>query len=445
MAPSEQPGIATIAKSVTMIAKSVSEIQNKMKDLEERFSEHEASICESTIRDVNSRKKTADFWRAYKALVSVLRALNVMTIPEADNREGRDNQEKQTGAFNEKGNRSNGRRWLKTIALALSDMETVASYVTQDEISMMSKPTDFIKIENNQSHDCDLDENGTTLRSLRQLLVEKDKQLQKILQETRYHSELMQKRNRRWVQLQIFWLLLVLSGIFVWAKHELAIAMVDNTMMRLSRNDVLLDVKLLKNDETEQDIGTSVSKLPKYPDSFCGDDEDDCANEQIFNRDVENSDNWMGRNKNDTMASPSNELNVDYSPSFISTFDKDVDTVDEDDHTPNNDINGELSLIQTRSWIEQGICDELSDMMYCPEKRSSISDARIKRLIHLDQRDIQTLHRMMVRRQVFTAIGVAVAMTLPKIAPHVFKLNLAQVLSLSFWKSLMEFLTVLIQ
>jgi hypothetical protein len=83
--------------------------------------------------------------------------------------------------------------------------------------------------------------------------------------------------------------------------------------------------------------------------------------------------------------------------------------------------------------------------MYCPEKRSSISDARIKRLIHLDQRDIQTLHRMMVRRQVFTAIGVAVAMTLPKIAPHVFKLNLAQVLSLSFWKSLMEFLTVLIQ
>ena len=38
------------------------------------------------------------------------------------------------------------------------------------------------------------------------------------------------------------------------------------------------------------------------------------------------------------------------------------------------------------------------------------------------------MHKEMIRRQVFTAISFAVAMTLLKIAPRILKINLAQVL-----------------
>ena len=46
----------------------------------------------------------------------------------------------------------------------------------------------------------------------------------------------------------------------------------------------------------------------------------------------------------------------------------------------------------------------------------------------MDSMDRAAMHKEMIRRQVFTAISFAVAMTLPKIAPRIFKIHLAQVL-----------------
>jgi hypothetical protein len=262
----------------------------------------------------------------------------------------------------------------------------------------------------------------------------------------------MQKRSRRWVQLQLFSFILVAGGFYIWTKHEFGISnswekgkdMVDKTMTDISRYDVLRDERILKNEDTERDIAESVSHASHYSTSNCAGYGDDCADNQNFDGNVTDSNVWKVRYENNTMGSQSDKLNVHRAPSFIPTTIKDIDPVHEDFDIA-QDMKGELSFVKTRSWIEQGICDELSDMISCPEKQNSVSYTPRKRLSHSDPRDIQTLQRMMVRRQVFTAIGVAMAMTLPQIAPHIFKLNLAQVLSISFWKSLMEFLTVFIQ
>mmetsp|Transcript_4938 Transcript_4938/g.9423 ORF Transcript_4938/g.9423 Transcript_4938/m.9423 type:complete len:481 (+) Transcript_4938:135-1577(+) len=468
MPPSEQPGVVTIAKSVAMIAKTLSEIKKRLKDLEERFSGHEGSICESAgSRGFHARTRKADFWRTYKALVSVTRALNVVMTPDADNAEQNGNDEKRTRGFNDvskhnKANQIDGSNWLKNIALALSDMETVASYVTQDEMSTasntLSKPADYIKIENSHSNSGEIDETGTssmdinhtTLKALRQLLLEKDEQLQKFLQETKYHSEVMQRRSRRWAQMQFFLFIVVTAGFYIWAKQEFEVhngwetgrGIHDNVMTEISHNGVLHD-HIVKHDETERDIVESVSYVLNYCESYydgCG---DRCADDHKFDSNITINDKTGGY-KNSTMPSQIDELNVHESQSFVPASSSDINTSHENGDATNNDVKGE-SVKTTRSWIEKGICDELSDMMFCPERQSSVSQTRRKRLSHLDPRDIQTLQRMMVRRQVFTAIGVAMAMTLPQMAPHIFKLNLAQVLSISFWKSFMEFLTVFIQ
>jgi hypothetical protein len=443
LAPSEELGVATIAKSVTMIAKTVSEIQKRLNDLEDRLNQYEASIGESNSRGVQSKTKKTEFWRAYKALVSVIRVLNRIMTPEADNAEHLENDDKRRDVF---GSSNNSSRLFKSIALALSDMETVASYVTQDEMSTatttLSKPADYICCEIDENRASSIDPNNhSTLRSLRQLLVEKDKQLQKILQETRKHSDSMQKRSRRWVQIQMFSFLLVLGGLYFWTKHEFTISMggdaLGDTMTGLSHNNIPRDDQSIKLDEIEQHMEKNVSHYPTYPET---------ADQNVHSNITDSNNDLTNGNEHDTISFPNVKVNKDVTPNFVSTVSKNTETANDDKiPTLRHDMNGELSFVKTRSWIEQGICDELSDMMHCPEKQSSVSRARRKRLSHLDQRDMQILQKMMIRRQVFTAIGVAAAMTLPKIAPHVFKFNLAQVLSLSFWKSLMEFLTVLIQ
>lgn len=438
MVPSEELGVATIAKSVTMIAKTVSEIQKRLNDLEDRLNQYEALIGESTSRGVQSKTKKTEFWRAYKALVSVVRALNRVMTPEAEDAEHLENDDKRRDVF---GSSNNSSRWFKTIALALSDMETVASYITQDEMSTatttLSKPADYICCEIDENRASSIDPNNhSTLRSLRQLLVEKDKQLQKILQETRKHSDSMQKRSRRWVQIQMFSFLLVLGGLYFWTKHEFTFSMEGDTMACLSLHDIPRDDQSIKLDEIEQHMEKNVSHYPTYPET---------GNQNVHSNGTDSNNDLTNGNGNDPISFPNAQVNENITPSFVSTVTKNIESADDKIPTLRHDMKGELSFVKTRSWIEQGICDELSDMMHCPEKQSSASRARRKRLSHLDQRDMQILQKMMIRRQVFTAIGVAAAMTLPKIAPHVFKFNLAQVLSLSFWKSLMEFLTVLIQ
>merc|ERR1712038_1089092 len=128
---------------------------------------------------------------------------------------------------------------------------------------------------------------------------------------------------------------------------------------------------------------------------------------------------------------------------------------------------------QGRNPFEILLCEELSDMVNCSgEKKGNhgsqnISAGTTKLIsrqstkpfsalvssskensnptIAITEIDLKTLQRRIVKRQIFTAIAVAIIMALPQVAPHIFTFKLRSVLSIKFWRSFMEFLTVALQ
>lgn len=449
---SDHSGIAAIAKSVAALAKAVSETQKSLKDIEKRLIDHENSVCSS--RDLsNVREKKADFWRAYRALISIMRVLKVI-VPEATTEENKslaDQKENKMGT--NKSDQTKGSQLLRSLALALTDMETVASYVTQDDLSTatLSKPTDYVKIEIPPSQ-CGADEHVRstmdTNAALRQRLSEKEEELQKLMQETKQQADFIQKHNRRWVQVQVLSLFVLLGGIYIGNKFEfrqnnvflqrhenagqVKYPSMDNmtAVDNFGNNNILHENQAIKPDGNKTHMSIDVEKSQEGHNLQHGDTD---GNHVVA----------FGNEGNATKSIFKNATGVtDDSPKFIS---QSLDNIDLNHMNPDPSHDSKQKPVprNNRSWLEQGICDELNGMIYCPEKRDIFR--RRRKLDHLHSNDIQTMNKMMIRRQVFTAIGVAAAMTFPKIAPHIFKINLAQLLSLSFWKSLMEFLTIVIQ
>ncbi len=138
--------------------------------------------------------------------------------------------------------------------------------------------------------------------------------------------------------------------------------------------------------------------------------------------------------------------------------------------TKSSNVNTKMSQRQGRSWVEILLCEEFEDMMNCTDKRSKLEGFgknayttkssspqngpftslvtpkdNTNPTITITQIDLKTLQRRIMKRQIFTAIGVAIIMALPQIAPHIFTFKLRSVLSIRFWRSLMEFLTVAMQ
>mmetsp|Transcript_17984 Transcript_17984/g.27274 ORF Transcript_17984/g.27274 Transcript_17984/m.27274 type:complete len:233 (-) Transcript_17984:63-761(-) len=170
------------------------------------------------------------------------------------------------------------------------------------------------------------------------------------------------------------------------------------------------------------------------------DDDDDDANLEIENAGIVAS--------NEAIISQ-DDMNMD----------KDSETIIGNGHNPLHQDNVEertdiTPLDSSRGWIETSLCVELSDMMDCThskKKKDRHSNSSISGhttagdLILPAGLDLKTFRRSMIKRQIFTAIGVAIIMAMPQIIPQMLAFKLKSILSIPFWRSLMEFLTVAMQ
>jgi hypothetical protein len=467
----ESVGIAHVANSVTTLARAVKDLQQQMETLEERISDQEASS--SFVNGTNARKKKAEFIRAYNAVISIMKALKIM--PEmkdymANQGNGtRDGSEQQPPTATP----DKSAHLLRTIALTLTDMETVASYVSQDEVStaeetIFSRPADFVKIEHSDSPN-EIEERlsrSKEIDALKDFLITKDEQMQAFVVETKLQTHLLGKKSNRWIQVQLFCIILFLGvmridlfsnllsdKIFQQKNIHFADRWKKDTPLN-KRNLNLINEDRPESVEDERYINYNVSGHDARQDPILGSD-NILAAPMIA---VEEKDT-IHESRKESIKALVIETAIHepiYAEKKISTANETEEIVfeledalieraiqDNKNKKYLREDNTKQLITIERSWLEENLCEEFSDMMQCAEKKVVLNQK--DRLSHMQTKDVRSLQRMMVRRQVFTAISVAAAMTLPKIAPHVFKINLAQILSLSFWRSLMEFITVLIQ
>jgi len=195
----------------------------------------------------------------------------------------------------------------------------------------------------------------------------------------------------------------------------------------------------LFNDNETEDMSQEPSSVSENPHSIPVvevDSKVEATTHKIMKASTSNDDDAVAITEESVAASTINE--TDDTMSELLVPDGNINSIQNiASESTGGDRNTRHVLTIKRGWLEKNLCEEFSDMMQCAKTRTVIN--------HTSREIPKSMHRILIRRQVFTAIGVAAAMTLPKIAPHIFKINLAQVLSLSFWKSLMEFVTLLIQ
>jgi len=504
-------GMAHIAKSVTTLAKAVSDLQKQMKTLEERISDQEAST--NFTNGIQARKKKREFLRAYNAVISIMKALKIM--PEmkdfiANEVDGttRDSPNQQSPSAVPIKNA----QLLRTIALTLSDMETVASYVTQDDVSTaeastMSRPADFVKIEHYDSTN-QMEEKpmrSKELDSLKELLIAKDEQMHALMLETKLQTQMLDKKSSRWIQIQFLSILFLLGAMCmgnssdfllqkIFERIDLNTVNSTNEMAPMDsielsgldnfpKEDIEYEHAAHFNDNGTEDVSQEPSIVSENRHTIPVvevDSEVEAMTHKITNASTVNDNEVIAiaHESSDTSTVNDKEAVAIYHEiTNVSTInDNDAvakaeesmaaSTTNETDDTiseflePDENVNAIQNIASEstggernarhfftikRSWLEKNLCEELSDMMQCAETRTVIYHTTRERPNKAKTKDVQSMHRMMIRRQVFTAVGVAAAMTLPKIAPHIFKINLTQVLSLSFWRSFMEFVTEIIQ
>ena len=459
-------GIAHIAKSVTTLAKAISDLQKQMKILEERLSDQEASTAFTT--GIQARKKKSEFLRAYNAVISIMKALKIMPemkdfiANEVDGTRDSPNQQFPSAVPNKNA------QLLRTIALTLSDMETVASYVSQDELSTaeastLTRPADFVKIEHydspNQIEETSM--RSKELDSLKKLLIAKDEQMHALMLETTLQTQMLDKKSSRWIQIQFLSILFLLGAMYMGNSSDFLLQNIferiglntdsnTNTMApvnsievsaldNLPKEDIEYERAAHFNDNETEDMSQEPSTVSENPHSIPVvevDSKVEATTRKIMKASTFNDDDAVAITEESVAASTINE--TDDTMSELLVPDGNVNSIQNiASESTGGDRNTRHVLTIKRGWLEKNLCEEFSDMMQCAKTRTVIN--------HTSREIPKSMHRILIRRQVFTAVGVAAAMTLPKIAPHIFKINLAQVLSLSFWKSLMEFVTLLIQ
>lgn len=467
----EGVGIANIAKSVTTLAQAVSDLQGQLRVIEQRLSEYE------TIRVINSerdaRRKKAEFVKAYKAVVAIMKQLTAL-------KEQKTIHEEETNTScqhsNSSFNTDRNAQLLRNIAMTLSEMESVASYVTRDDISTaaastISRPADYVKIERTDSpHDTCDKSTSEDIDALKQLLLEKDEQMKNMLQETKLQSELLSNRSFRWIQIQSITIMLVVGGILVGNNydffqnlngvsvdvsatqernikghlkeplHETFETTTESAESKKTKGHVLVELEEFVNEIEDKVVNADSEDDPNPPELMNPSDqmktiENSTYNELTMDSTEENDevDSIMNMEQSDEVnVLDAKEVESPIAPQEVKNDDEIAEQANS--HKPREDI-------ISRSWLERELCDELDDMMDC--SREKVQSRNVMK--NLKSKDVQSLQRLMIKRQIFTALGVAAAMTLPKIAPHIFKISLKQILSISFWRSLMEFLTVLFQ
>ena len=461
--PSESDGvgIANIAKSVTTLAQAVSDLQGQLRTIEQRLSEYESTRVINSERD--ARRKKAEFVKAYKAVVAIMKQLTALKEQKTIHEEETNTTCQHT---NSSFNTDRNAQLLRNIAMTLSEMESVASYVSRDDISTaaastISRPADYVKIERTDSpHDTCDKSTSEDIDALKQLLLEKDDQMKNMLQETKLQSELLSNRSFRWIQIQSITIMLVVGGILIGNNynifqnlnnvsidvstsqerkieghskeplHETLETTTESAKSQKTEGHVLVELEEVVN-EIDEVVNADFEDQPNPPESLN-------SSEQIKTM-VNNTYNELKMDSTENNDEV-NEVNV-LAAAKVESLNITQEVKNGDEKVEQANVDKLQQDIISRSWLERELCDELDDMMDCSKEKVQSRNV----MKSLKSTDVQSLQRLMIKRQIFTALGVAAAMTLPKIAPHIFKISLKQILSISFWRSLMEFLTVLFQ
>lgn len=462
--PSESDGvgIANIAKSVTTLAQAVSDLQGQLRTIEQRLSEYESTRVINSERDV--RRKKAEFVKAYKAVVAIMKQLTALKEQKTIHEEETNTTCQHT---NSSFNTDRNAQLLRNIAMTLSEMESVASYVSRDDISTaaastISRPADYVKIERTDSpHDTCDKSTSEDIDALKQLLLEKDEQMKNMLRETKLQSELLSNRSFRWIQIQSITIMLVVGGILIGNNynlfqnlnnvsidvsttqerkieghskeplHETLETTTESAESQKNEGHVLVELEEVVNEIEDEVVNADFEDEPNPPESLN-------SSEQIKTM-VNNTYNELKMDSTENNDEV-NEVNV-LAAAKVESLNATQEVKNGDEKVEQANVDKLQQDIISRSWLERELCDELDDMMDCSKEKVQSRNV----MKSLKSTDVQSLQRLMIKRQIFTALGVAAAMTLPKIAPHIFKISLKQILSISFWRSLMEFLTVLFQ
>lgn len=459
---SEGVGIANIAKSVTTLAQAVSDLQGQLRVIEQRLSEYESTRVINSERD--ARRKKAEFVKAYKAVVAIMKQLTALKEQKTIHEEETNTTCQHT---NSSFNTDRNAQLLRNIAMTLSEMESVASYVSRDDISTaaastISRPADYVKIERTDSpHDTCDKSTSEDIDALKQLLLEKDEQMKNMLQETKLQSELLSNRSFRWIQIQSITIMFVVGGILIGNNynlfrnlndvsidvsttqerkieghskeplHETLETTTERAESQKNEGHVLVELEEVVNEIEDEVVNADFEDEPNPPESLN-------SSEQVKTM-VNNTCNELKMDSTENNDEV-NEVNV-LAAAKVESLNATQEVKNGDEKVEQANVDKLQQDIISRSWLERELCDELDDMMDCSKEKVQSRNV----MKSLKSTDVQSLQRLMIKRQIFTAFGVAAAMTLPKIAPHIFKISLKQILSISFWRSLMEFLTVLFQ
>lgn len=118
---------------------------------------------------------------------------------------------------------------LRSIARTLSDMETVASFATQEDdfstaeaSTLYARPADYVKVE---VRTCNGIQNNVDVKSisspvfgdtetLKQILNAKDEQMLKLMEETKLQTQLLRKKNTWWGLANLASMMLLFGGMY---------------------------------------------------------------------------------------------------------------------------------------------------------------------------------------------------------------------------------------
>jgi hypothetical protein len=175
--------LTIVANSVSHLAKLVSDLQSQLKQLDARLSSQETE----SLANYNQKKRD-DFKDAYKGLVSIVRTLKMVPeIQDATRNLSSSHYQSSSGA-------DKSTNLLRTIAMTLNDVDTVASYVSNDDISLREDVPQAVQFNSND------------VEAMRQKLYEKEQQMEQMRNENaarleRLEEELLQRRPKsHWTQ-----------------------------------------------------------------------------------------------------------------------------------------------------------------------------------------------------------------------------------------------------
>jgi hypothetical protein len=386
--------LTMVANSVSHLAKLVSDLQSQLKQLDARLSSQETE----SLANYNQKKRD-DFKDAYKGLVSIVRTLKMVPeIQDATKNLSSSHHQPSSGP-------DKSTNLLRTIAMTLNDVDTVASYVSNDDISLRGDVPQAVQFNSND------------VEVMRQKLHEKEQQMEQMRKENisrleRLEQELVQQRKKsNWMQ---FIPVVLVLGSFGIANKEIinptfsyppSSQESDMTQESMLIDSVKVQPTKKEVNELKQNIPVSEPMKIKEPPASRGKSTEDEVNHDIISSirhidtldhpiiEIKNTENLKGSNIEDSIESETSH---------------------------------ECWSNLASQWLERNLCEELNDMMDCPIKTGV---------------DIQKRKHLIFPSQLLSAVVLAVI-----IPSTVVQLIYTPILfSSGFWESVLKFISRIAQ